>query len=112
MRRIFLASSLLLLSAPVSLMGQDPNFTSKSTGMEFVLIKPGSIVISRYQPRCPNANTPPPAGSGSQGAAPAAQPPAGLPNPVAPAGGAVPGGACSRAGACRKARSRARDCGG
>ena len=85
MRRIFLASSLLLLSAPVSLMGQGPNFTSKSTGMEFVLIKPGSIVISRYQPRCPNVNTPPPADSAPQSAA-ASQVPAGGQNASVPAG--------------------------
>ena len=62
MRRLTFAA-IIVFSAPTVLSGQDAALTSKSTGMEFVLIRSGSVLMSKYQPRCPNVNYPPPAGA-------------------------------------------------
>src|SRR5690349_22875977 len=63
MCRVLIAALIFGFAASASLSAQDATYTSKSTGMEFVLIKPGSVVISRYQPRCPAVNDPPPPGA-------------------------------------------------
>ena len=63
MRRLIVSTPIVAFALPALLLAQDAVFTSKPSGMEFVLIQPGSLVVSRYQPRCPAANYPPPAGA-------------------------------------------------
>jgi len=48
------ALSALTLSAQV-LAAQQPTLTN-TIGMEFVLIKPGTMLVARFQPRCPERN--------------------------------------------------------
>ncbi|MDB4891125.1 MAG: hypothetical protein JWL61_2980 [Gemmatimonadetes bacterium] len=54
MRRSTTALCILALGAQ-SLSAQQPTLTN-AIGMEFVLIKPGSLVVGRFQPRCPERN--------------------------------------------------------
>lgn len=50
------------LTRPAELSAQAPTFTN-SIGMELVLISPGTTLVGRFQPRCPQPNN---AGAGSQ----------------------------------------------
>ncbi len=51
--------SLLLLSGAAFLAAQEPSRTN-SIGMEFVRIRPGSMIVGRYQLTCPKPNPSPP----------------------------------------------------
>ena len=43
--------------SPGSLLPREPTFTN-GIGMQFVLIKPGSMQVGVYQPTCPDPNAP------------------------------------------------------
>ena len=84
-RTVCIAGVAALVSLP-ALFAQDGTYTSKTTGMQFALIHPGSMIVGKYHPICPNVNDPQAAASQ---AASSGTP---VPPPPANTAGAAPSG--------------------
>jgi formylglycine-generating enzyme required for sulfatase activity len=66
MRRQIIVIAAGVLVAIVGAVAQEPNYTN-SIGMEFVLIKPGKMVVGVFQPPYAKPGDPPPAPGGGRG---------------------------------------------
>ncbi len=83
----------LIVVCGTPLLAQDPTYAN-SFGMQFVLIRPGSMQVGVYKPVCPDPNAPQAGrgGVGAQGAAAGAQGPGQTPGPGRAADGPGRGG--------------------
>jgi sulfatase modifying factor 1 len=66
MRRQTAIMAASVLAGVIGLAAQEPTYTN-SVGMEFVLIKPGSMVVGKFQPPYAKPGDPPPAPGGGRG---------------------------------------------
>ena len=72
--KVFCFIGVAALMCSFGLFAQDETYTSAATGMKFILIHPGSMIVGDYHPECPNVNDPGPTSEQGTSANPSAAP--------------------------------------